>query len=180
MNKFYFFTLSYYCLSVSEDKKGFEIISGSTLISIYITLWDFIVFFFKEINLDILYIIQMIFSGIPSLLVACYILLVVIMTFLSVKDPTYLLGLFCCIMFFFGGGLWYDYSDDDSYCDCYNCCECCDCTCDCKHCSLDCDICCFSCIGKTVYCDCCCCDKTSCYYSTCCNDHCSHCELCRC
>lgn len=34
MNKIYYFTLMYYCISYSEDKKGVDLISGSTLISV--------------------------------------------------------------------------------------------------------------------------------------------------
>ncbi len=43
MNKFYYFTLIYYCISYTEDKKQFELISGSTLISIYLSISDLIV-----------------------------------------------------------------------------------------------------------------------------------------
>ena len=42
MNKYYYFSFIYYCISISEDKKGFELISGATLISIYLLIWNFI------------------------------------------------------------------------------------------------------------------------------------------
>ena len=40
MNKFFYFTLIYYSLSISEDNKGFELISGSTLTSVYLLIWN--------------------------------------------------------------------------------------------------------------------------------------------
>jgi hypothetical protein len=48
MSKFYHFTLIYYCISYTEDKKQFELISGSTLISIYLSISDFIISFIKN------------------------------------------------------------------------------------------------------------------------------------
>ena len=36
MSKFYYFTFTYYCLKKSEEIKGFDLMSGSTLISIYV------------------------------------------------------------------------------------------------------------------------------------------------
>ena len=48
MNKFYYFTLNYYCIYTSEDIKKFDIIPGSSLISIYISIWDFILSLIKS------------------------------------------------------------------------------------------------------------------------------------
>ena len=76
MNKFYYLTLNYYCLYLSEALKGFELISGSTLISIYIMVWNVIIEAIKRIDkLYILYIIQIIFVSIPSLIIGLYFLI---------------------------------------------------------------------------------------------------------
>ena len=66
MNKFYYFTLIYYCISYSEKKKQFELISGSTLISIYLFIWETIASLIRDyIPLYPLYIIQFILSILP-------------------------------------------------------------------------------------------------------------------
>ena len=75
MNKFYYFTFIYYCLSVSEDKKGFEFISGATLISLYLLIWNF----FISISLNYAYIpflisTQIVISGLITLLALIFIL----------------------------------------------------------------------------------------------------------
>ena len=43
MNKFYFFTLTYFYLACSEAEKEWEIISGEILISIYLYRYFFII-----------------------------------------------------------------------------------------------------------------------------------------
>ena len=79
MNKFYYFTLNYYCLYTSEETKKFEIISGSSLISFYILIWNVAMLILKSIIPDekvdydynyfnIFYIIQLRFACIPSFL----------------------------------------------------------------------------------------------------------------
>ena len=68
MNKFFYFTLIFYSLSVSEDNKGFELISGSTLTSVYLLIWNTFIDYITTYNYDIILIgIQLIFSGILCL-----------------------------------------------------------------------------------------------------------------
>ena len=41
LTKFYFFTFNYYCVSISQEQKGYELLmSGSTLISFYLIIWN--------------------------------------------------------------------------------------------------------------------------------------------
>ena len=43
LTKFYFFTFNFYCVSISNEQKGYElIISDSTLISLYLMIWNLI------------------------------------------------------------------------------------------------------------------------------------------
>ena len=68
MNKFYYFTLNYYCISYAQDKKSFDVVSGQTLISVYLFLWDFAISFIRETeSLSTLYLVQLIFSYLPSI-----------------------------------------------------------------------------------------------------------------
>ena len=125
MNKFYYFTLNYYCIYTSEKNNSFELISGSTLISIYLIVWDYIIEKIKneiperksDTDYDyfiILYIIQIVFSSIPSLIIALYLICGFIYSCLdcitSKCDFTFFYlhkFLFCLISFFLcGGGLW--------------------------------------------------------------------------
>ena len=173
MNKFYYFTLTYYCISYSEDKKGFELISGSTLISIYIMIWELILNFIREFfdrdNIKILYIIQIVFSSIPSLIVG---ILIIISIFYSIYDCSFFKLLFCFLSFLIcGGGLWFKMEGKDCDCEecCYNFCECCEICGDCFGCS---------CIGTTCFCECCCCDSLSSCYSEFCYEHCYGIDIC--
>ena len=139
MNKFYYFTLIFYCLDVSEEKKGFELISGSTIISIYMNIWNLIINIIKNYisNLDILYVLQIIFISIPSLIIALLFL------FLGVCNALchchLLTFLWCVISFIFCfGGLWIkvnqDWSQEYNFKECCDFCDCCGCfqNCNCK------------------------------------------------
>ena len=107
MNKFYYFTLNYYCLCVSKTNKGLELISGSTLISLYIMVWNFIRIFINEIvgNIETLYFIQIIFISLPSLLIG---LIILIYGFFRALITCNLFRFLCCIISFFTccGGFW--------------------------------------------------------------------------
>ena len=186
MNKFYYFTLTYYCLFVSEDKKGFELISGSTLISIYISIWSFIVSIVQNYisNLDVLYILQITFISIPSLIIA---LLFLVKGICNAICNCQLFTFLCCIVsyIFCFGGLWIRVNDDCSQN--YNCKECCD-FCECCSCwenCFDCENCenigCFD-ICLCFFALCCsfientfgyyfCCNKNSCCFCQCCLDN---------
>ena len=62
-------------MSFSEEKKKFELISGSTLISIYLTLGDLIIsLIIDHSSLNALHITQIVFSSLPSLFITIFIL----------------------------------------------------------------------------------------------------------
>ena len=165
MNKFFYFTLIYYCISYNyKDLKDFELISSSSLISIYVALWNFAVMIIKAFtHIEILYYIQIAFSSIPSLFAIIFILI-------SIGKSLYhcniIKDFLCFFSFtFLGGGLWFKYNVmEKSYC--YNTCKFCRC-------------CCF-CLGKECYCDCCCCDQDICCCKCCCfeEDSCCRCLDC--
>ena len=134
LNKFYYLTLNYYCSYASEEKKKkeFETISASTLISIYIGVWSFIIHFIQSIVPDdknkILYIIQIIFSSIPSLVIIIFTIVVMFTT------CPYFHRFLCCFLSYIlcFGGLWNDYGvirccccDNRSFCYCDCCYEAC-------------------------------------------------------
>lgn len=154
MNKLYYLTLNYYCTYTSEKskKEKFELfISSSTLISLYMLIWDGILFFIKEFIsyfqtddnfLRSLYIFQFIASIIP-----CIIFAVIFVSFLVAacdccnllccnckeydKGIGFFLFLYMILSFIFCfGGCWLD-SESIMY---SNCC-CCDkkskCYCNC-------------------------------------------------
>ena len=198
MNKFYYFTLNYYCIYTAEKDKKFEIISNSSLISIYIGIWNIIITLIKwsipnensteDYNyFNILYIIQIIFSSLPSLGVVIFIL---VGFFISsgLKDffdwdcsceecaNNFNLHKFCFCLFSFlfcFGGLWTKCTDFETYeYECCNAGECCDIG----------DNCCnVYCLDNIIYCDCCCCNKKSkrCY-SDFCYTRCDTCKICGC
>ena len=175
MNKFYYFTLIYFCISFSESKKKFELISGSTLISIYLFIWNLIISLIRDLSsLNRLYITQIVFASIPSLIVAYFIISFIFSTLCSFcKCESFecfgILFCLCCFLCCFGG-FWINIFLDIDNCDCDCDCDCCDLNC---YCCIDCfdclDCCCCRC------CDCCecydcfgCCD---CFY--CCGNSCS-------
>ena len=189
MNKFYYFTLNFYCTSTSEDNKKFDFISSSTLISLYMAIWDIILFLIKLIIstfienklFNIFYIIQIIFDGIPSLIVAFFIVFGILRSsqcweFICCDFDCYFFTLhkflFCLLSFFLCfGGYWIKMDID---CDLeYECC--------CSNYSCDCSDCCYF-IGTTLYCDWCCCDTScecceccECFCCDCCSDYCCCC-----
>ena len=83
MNKFYYFTLNYYCTYTSETTKKFQLISSSALISFYILLFNGVMKVLKAIIPDdnnnkfnyfnIFYFIQIISSIIPAFVVMIFI-----------------------------------------------------------------------------------------------------------
>ena len=163
MNKFFYFTLIYYCISYN-NLKGFELISSSTLISIYVALWNFAVIFIKGVaHIELLYYIQIIVSSIPALFSFIVICIHITKSFIYCNLFKDFLCFFSFV--FLGGGLWFKYNAfENSYC--HN-------TCKCGRC------CCF-CLGKECYCDCCCCDQDVCCCKCCCfeEDSCCRCLDC--
>ena len=198
MNKFYYFTLNYYCIYTAEKFNKFEIISGSSLISIYIAIWNLVLTLIKTIipeetpeNDDynynnILYIIQIIFSSIPSLCVVIFILAGLcvstgLWSFLDYdcsceecRENFNLHKFLCCIFSFFFcfGGLWIKFEDFETYE--YECCnigECCDIGVNCYN---------VYCFENAIICDCCCCERKSICYSDYCINRCNMCRICGC
>ena len=181
MNKFYYFTLIFFCVSFSDEKKKFEVISGSTLISIYLSIWGLIISLIRDhSSLKALYIVQIVFSSLPSLVFLIFLLIIICYGLFAcgetLKDrfEIYFCLFSFCLCF---GGFWFneetyekllarnceccevdcyycfeccDYCSCDC-CDYYDCCECCDC-CDCYDCCGCCD--CFYCCGDECSCNC--------------------------
>ena len=181
MNKFYYFTLIFFCVSFSDEKKKFEVISGSTLISIYLSIWDLIISLIRDhSSLKALYIVQTVFSSLPSLAFLIFLLTIIFYglfacgeTFKDRFELYFCLFSFCLCF----GGFWFNEERYEKLLarnceccevDCYYCFECCNyCSCDCCYC-CDCIYCCECCTCCECY-DCCgCCD---CFY--CCGDECS-------
>ena len=161
MNKFFYLTLNYYCSFTSEDNKQFEFISISTLISIYMTIWDTLFYFFKTFiirrfenyYMNIFYWIQLSFSAGVSWGVVVLFIGGIIISFISGKYCSfhkYLLWLF--IFLFGGGGLWLRFDSSDDSCELISDCCCCD---KLSCCYIEClDDCCYN--GSWTCCDCCC------------------------
>ena len=76
MNKFYFFTFAHYCTIYTDEAEGMDLISCSTLIAIYLWIWDFIIGYASDIfSKNALFIIQIIF---------CSIIILIFLSFTSV------------------------------------------------------------------------------------------------
>ena len=194
MNKFYYFTLIFYCISYSEEKRKFELISSSTLISIYIFIINSIVSLIRNyIPLKPLHIIQLVFSCcFPCLLIIFIIFILFYEIFYNQTKCAGKLAILCCYasFIFFFGGFWItpefierfesSISEENFDCsaDCF--CECCFCLFDCCYC-LNSLPCCRT-LCPEVMCSCCkccicydCCECCDCFY--CCGNECS-CKLC--
>ena len=69
MNKFYFFTFAHYCTIYTDEAEGMDLISCSTLIAIYLWIWDLIIGYISDnFNINILFGIQIFASSIIILL----------------------------------------------------------------------------------------------------------------
>ena len=196
MNKFYYFTLTYYCISYSEQKKKFDLISGSTLISIYLFILETITSSIRDNSpLRSLYITQIVFAcAFPCLLFVLYFCIFCIYMICKPIKCAYCFIFtmcFCSFIFCFGGFYWWAFQvkleealvDKNGNCKC----DCSKCSCNCCKDSSICLCCfdflnyfnCFNCICcKNSCCNCCtcckcydCCHCCSCFY--CCGDSCS-------
>ena len=195
MNKLYYITLNYYSIYTAEKNNRFQKISASTLISIYVSLWGIIISLIKSSIPDktssddynysnILYFIQIAFSSIPVLGVVIFIIEGFYLStgpmacnncnckkckknFALHKFLFWLLSFIFCF-----GGLWNIMKDFNEYeyqfCDFGECCD------------ITGNYCNVYCIDNIMFCDCCCCDKRSCWHSDCCYNHCDNCECCLC
>ena len=194
MNKFYNFTLIFYNISYSEQKKKYELISGSTLTSIYLTILELITSSIRESSdLKSLYITQIVLASIlPCFLVFFYVCVICIACICRPIKLSICLFTLCCICNFiccFGGFYYWEIENqlEDSFLDENKDCRIkCDKICD-KNCCADCGCCyccfdflnffsCFDCYGSYCCscCNCCecydCCYCCTCFY--CCGDSC--------
>ena len=131
-NKFFFLTLNYYCIYISQDNKGYNLISNSSLISIYMKIWDIILSIIKNNIPDnndhydyykILYIIQIVFSSIPCLIVVLFITITTISILHDQQYANFIRFYFCLFSFCIcGGGLWIKMDDrcEVTFCECCN------------------------------------------------------------
>ena len=150
LNKFFYFTFNYYCISLKDDKENNDLITGYLLISIYLSIQNLIISLIKDniSNDNILYLIQFIPSFIPSIIFCLFFLLLFIASIIQGKLPLFLFKLISFILCF--GGLWSYNIEEENNCKCkYNCkegyckynycnvsdeCQCC-----CKNCNSDCE-----------------------------------------
>ena len=116
MNKFFYFTFSYYCIKTGEIEKGFDLVSGSTLISIYISIWNIILLIInKIIPINFLFFIQIL----PSSII-CYFILSLLVKNLFCRGMFWRTCLYILFYFFACGGCWL-------FGCCCECCKCCAC-----------------------------------------------------
>ena len=76
-NRFFIFSLNFYCTNITENNEGLEfILSQSTSITIYMNIIDIIISLINSIFKDIktLYYIQIVLSGFYYFLNPCFIL----------------------------------------------------------------------------------------------------------
>ena len=196
MNKFYYFTLNYYCVYTTEKNNKFDMISTSSLISFYIFFWNIALTLVKSnipnenksenYNFNILYTIQIIFDSIPSLIVVSFILFLLVYSTGLIQyccehkcddchycRDNYFLHkyLFCLFSFFLCfGGLWIKMTSHKEYG--YECCNFGDC------CDVGDNCCNVYCIEGTIYCDCCCCIRNSSCFPEECDENCNTCKIC--
>ena len=106
LNKLYHCTLIHFCLNISEKINRYDLISTSTLVSIYIFLWNFIYQYIKgyfDFNSNGLYIIQIIFS---SVVLLPFTLIIIFFIIHSVISGYFFYLLFIFISFFTCGTIW--------------------------------------------------------------------------
>ena len=107
----------HYCLEIYEKNKEYFLISTSTLVSIYLYLWNKIYNLIKiYLNINALYIIQIIFSGVvlfPFILIAIFFIIHSIIS----GYCFYLFFIF--LSYFLCGHIWffklYDYLDKNNF-----------------------------------------------------------------
>ena len=165
MNKFYHFSLIFFCVSYSEQIKTFELIPGSTLISIYLFIWDIIISLIREnSSFKSLYITQIVFSCLYPCIIIIFLIAGGIIVYFcgpykDCKDRLSCLFSICSFFLCFGG-FWYSPEVSYNINKCFHTCEC---NCDCDCCKDSC-YCCYDCLDffncyDICACSCCCCCK---------------------
>ena len=119
MNKFYFFTFTNVSSVYTDSEDGLELVSFSTLISIYLSLWDTLIGYLTDyIPTNGLFIIQIATSSLIILFT-----LIVVSIFLCFIKLFWLTFFYILSFIFTFGGVW--------FCDCfkkhnfYHSCKCC-------------------------------------------------------
>ena len=191
MNKFYSFTLINYYTYVSENeqkkKKNLELLSGTSLISFYLFIWNLVISFIKSSvpyenedggfnSYNILYYVQIFSSFFGTLLVALFILIGLYYTIIDCitlfccckrrEKNAFPPFLFClCSFIFCFGGLWIRMINFKEYSFVgFNLGN---------FCNIDDQWCNIFCKNDLIFCFCCCYDRTNkCCYRECCKKHC--------
>lgn len=103
MSKFYYFTFTYISSSYAEKKDGIELMSLSTLIAIYLTMWDNLIeYMSNNISVNILFVIQIGFSSF-----VIFVTLIILFMFLFFLNQFWLTFLYLFNFFFSFGGIWF-------------------------------------------------------------------------
>ena len=125
MSKFYFFTFTHYCTIYTDEADGIELISCSTLISIYLSIWDSAIGFITDkIPIKGLFIIQMI----PCTIIVLAVLFTLFI-FMFCIGSFWIIFLYLITFFTSCGGLWFCDKFDQKKC--FERCKCCKDTNDC-------------------------------------------------
>ena len=173
VNKFFYFTINFYIISFLEATKGLDLIPISPVISTYFSIGeifiDFIAKYPNDDNIKSLYIIQIIFSTLGSLIAIFMTCSILCISCTSLK--LFIKCLFCFFSFLLCfSGFCYDYEhcDDEESNQCFDCSE------------ITYNFYCCSMNNGVCDCDCCCCDLQSPCYSDYCLYNCSDwdCGLC--
>jgi hypothetical protein len=103
MNKFYFFTFTHVSSKYTDEEDGIELISFSTLISIYLSIWDTIIGYITDyISFKGLFIIQILASSF-----IIFITLFIAFMFLFFINYFWLTFLYILSFIFAFGGVWF-------------------------------------------------------------------------
>ena len=119
MNKFYFFTFTNVAAMYTDDEDGIELVSFSTLISIYLTIWEKIIDFLTDyIPINGLFIIQIITSSLVILIT-----ILIICIFLCFINSFWLSFVYILSYIFPCGGVIFCYCFKKNFYQICNCCE---------------------------------------------------------
>ena len=119
MNKFYFFTFTNVSAIYTDDEDGIELVSFSTLISIYLTIWEKIIDFLTDyIPINGLFIIQIITSSLVILIT-----ILIICIFLCFINSFWLSFVYILSYIFPCGGVIFCYCFKKNFYQICNCCE---------------------------------------------------------
>ena len=118
MNKFYFFTFAHHCTVYTDIEDEIDFFSCATLLSIYLQIWDFCIDLLKICPINVLLIIQIIFSSLIILLTLYFLSL--LMCFFGY----FWLALLYLLSFLFSfGGFWFFKCHEKYKCEEYKFCS---------------------------------------------------------